>query len=118
MSDKIIFKEDEEKFFQKCIENNSIPKNDALKQIVFKRLMKDFDEKRIYSEQEVNEIIKKHFEDYTTLRRELVNFGYMQRDSLKGEYKVVKKELTKDDYLKNTLLKRAAISIKILKEDE
>ena len=117
MSDKIVFKEDEENFFQKCIENNSIPKNDALKQIVLKRLMKDFDEKRIYSEQEVNEAIKKHFEDYTTLRRELVNFGYMQRDSLKGEYKVVKKELTKEDYLKNTLLKRAAISIKIIKEE-
>ena len=40
----------------------------------------------------------------------------MQRDPVKGEYWVVKKELTKSDYLKNTRLKRHAIELGILKE--
>lgn len=38
----------------------------------------------------------------------------MQRDPLKGEYWVVKRNLTKEDIEKNTLLKRHAKAYKIL----
>lgn len=37
---------------------------------------------------------------------------HMQRDPYKSEYKVIKKELTKEDYEKNTLLRRHAKDIK------
>ena len=37
------------------------------------------------------------YDDFALIRRELVNFGYMSRDSYKDEYKVLKKELNKDD---------------------
>ncbi|MFH1209940.1 MAG: DUF2087 domain-containing protein [archaeon] len=60
--------------------------------------------------------MKKHFRDFTLIRRELINFGYMQRDSYKGEYKVIKKELFREDYLKITSLKRHAIELGVLKE--
>lgn len=73
------------------------------------RILQDFNDK-MYPEQEVNNIIKKYFEDYTLIRRELVNFGYMQRNSSTGEYWVVKIILTKEDISKNTLLKKHAES--------
>nr|MBI4157084.1 DUF2087 domain-containing protein [Candidatus Woesearchaeota archaeon] len=68
----------------------------------------------IYTEEEVNNKIRRHFNEDTLLRRELINFGYMQRDPLKGEYWVVKRNLTKEDIEKNTLLKRHAKAYKIL----
>ncbi len=101
----------EEQFFEKYVKSKQFPKNDALKQIILKRIMQDFEFDRVYNEKEVDETIKKYFSDYATIRRELVNFGYMSRDSLKMEYKVVKKELTKEDYEKNTLLRRHAKDI-------
>jgi hypothetical protein len=118
MEEKINYGLDEEKFFEKCSKNQNIPSNDALKQILLKKIIADFREKRKYSEQEVNNAIKKHFEDCALIRRELINFGYMQRDPLKGEYWVVKKELTKSDFLKNTMLKRHAIELGIIKEED
>lgn len=59
--------------------------------------MKDFNENKSYTEEEVGSVIRKHFDDWALIRRELVNFGYMSRDSYKNEYRVLKKELSKDD---------------------
>ena len=101
----------EKQFFERHVENNQFPSNDALKQIILKGIMKDFELGKVYSETEVNNIIKKYFDDFTLIRRELVNFGYMSRDPYKSEYKVIKKELTKEDYEKNTLLRRHAKDI-------
>jgi len=102
----------EEQFFEKYVKNKHFPSNDALKQIILKRIMKDFDQDKIYTEKEIDQTIKKYFDDHVLIRRELVNFGYMQRDPYKGEYKVIKKELTKEDYEKNILLRRHAKDIK------
>lgn len=101
----------EEIFFIRCIENQKFPKNDALKHIILKRIMQDFDFENIYTEKEVDNMIKDYLDDFTLIRRELVNFGYMHRDPYKGEYKMIKKELTKQDYERNTLLKKAAKDI-------
>jgi hypothetical protein len=102
-------------YLEKCLKNRQFPSNDFLKQIILKRIMQDFNNNQIYSEKEVDQIIKKYFDDYTLIRRELINFGYMQRDPIKMEYKVVKKELSKEDYENNTLLKRHAKDIEIIK---
>lgn len=115
-SEKIIFNRDEEKFFEKCVKHKNIPSNDALKQILLKRIVMDFERGKIYPEPEVNTLIKKYFEDCSFIRRELINFGYLQRDSAKCQYWVIQKELTKSDFLKNTRLKRHAIELGILKE--
>lgn len=117
MSDKITFNLNEEEFFAKCVKDQNIPKNDALKQVLLKRIMQDFHENRIYPEQEVTEMIKKYFTDFCLIRRELINFGYMQRDPLKCEYWVIKKELTRPDYLKITRLKKHAEELGVLKEE-
>ena len=50
MGKGIVFSVDEEKFFSKCVKHQNLPKNDALKQILLKRIMQEFDAGRAYSE--------------------------------------------------------------------
>ncbi len=116
--EKVEFPFDKEAFFKKCVKHDNIPANDFLKQAILLKLLDEFEDNKIYSEQEVNEKIKKYFSDFVWLRRELINFGYMRRDVLKAEYWVVKRELMKDNIRKNTLLRRHAKDYKILDEDK
>ena len=48
------------------------------KQIVLNYLAQFFEAGRLYSEREVNEVLKAHisFQDYVTLRRDLFDFNY------------------------------------------
>ncbi|MBS3118633.1 DUF2087 domain-containing protein [Candidatus Woesearchaeota archaeon] len=115
---RVIFPFDTKKFFEKFVKHHNFPKNDFEKQAILLYLIEKFKDSRKYLEQEVNEILKKYFEDYTLLRRELINFGYMQRDSTSGEYWVVKRELTLDDVRNNALLRRHAQSFNVLDEDK
>jgi len=88
---------DEKEFFEDCVKKQIFPKNDREKQTILKIIMRKFHEDKKYFEQEVNELIKEFYEDYTTIRREFINFGYMQRDPCKGEYRVLKKELSGEE---------------------
>ena len=81
---KIEFPFDTELRFSKFVKHKAFPKNDFEKQAILIKLLDDFEDGKKYMEQEVNEKLKKHFEDYTLLRRELINFGYMRRNSLTG----------------------------------
>lgn len=54
--------------------------------IVLKKLVERFDPQRTYPEAEVNELLQLAHEDFATLRRELVDYGYMTRD--RGIYRV------------------------------
>ncbi|HLC85034.1 MAG TPA: DUF2087 domain-containing protein [Candidatus Nanoarchaeia archaeon] len=117
MSPIITFPFDVNEFFEKCVKHKHIPKNDFEKQAILIKLVDLFESGKKYTEQEVNEAIKKYFEDYTWLRRELFNFGYMQRDPYTGMYWVVKRMLTQDDIRNNTLLRRHAKPFKVLDED-
>ena len=87
----------EQEFFKNCVKQQRFPKDDREKQIILKFIMEKFEENKIYKEQEVNEIIKEFYEDFALIRREFINFRYMQRDNLKGEYKVIKKELSEEE---------------------
>ena len=51
----------------------------------------------------VNEIINKYFRDFALIRRELINFRYMGRDSINDKYWVIKKELFKEDFIVDKL---------------
>ena len=106
--EQIPFPFDTEELFDKCVKNKVFPKNDFKKQAVLLKLLDEFEDNKKYSEQEVGEIIKKYFDDFTTIRRELINFGYMQRNNVTGEYWVVKRILTKEDIQKNTILRKHA----------
>ena len=95
-------------FFPKCVRHRIIPKNNFEKQAILLKLINDFEDNKLYSEQDVNAIIKNYFEDYTTLRRELINFNYMQRNPVSGKYCVVKRTLILKDIINNGVLKKDA----------
>lgn len=48
--------------------------------VVLNWLAMQFEAGRTYTEQEVNTIISRYHDDYATLRRELINFGYLRRE--------------------------------------
>lgn len=78
---------------------------EKFKLVVLREIVKRFEDGRIYSEKQVNEILKEVYEDFVTLRRYLIEYGFLDRkpdgsqywvkqeSSKKGESKVDRKEL-------------------------
>lgn len=58
---------------------NVFPTKQKKKVIVLRHLLKRFDVQREYTEKEVNEILRKAYPDYVTLRRYLIEYGFMDR---------------------------------------
>lgn len=58
-----------------------IPVNRKKKEVILNWLVTRFDESTRYPEKAVNEIIKRHHEDSASLRRELVDGGWMAREN-------------------------------------
>ena len=54
--------------------------------VLLKWMVNFFEEDRKYSEQEVNEIIQKHYEDSATFRRGFISNGLMEREGGGGHY--------------------------------
>ncbi|MBW3014787.1 DUF2087 domain-containing protein [Candidatus Woesearchaeota archaeon] len=86
----------DDEFFEQAVKKGDLPKSDVEKQVILKRIMRDFHNDTYY-EVDVNALIKKYFEDFALIRRELVNFGYMKKDSYTGKYTVVKRKLSEED---------------------
>lgn len=63
-----------------------IPASRKKRVIVLQRLLERFVPGQDYSEREVNELLKAAHDDFATLRRELVDYGFMSRD--RGIYRV------------------------------
>jgi biotin operon repressor len=63
-----------------------IPAQRKKRVIVLQHIMQRFDPNRTYPETEVNDLLRPAHEDVATLRRELVDYGFMERD--KGIYQV------------------------------
>ncbi|GEM_PF-1058792 len=65
-----------------------LPTKDSLRRAVLEKFVKEnFEIGRIYQEKEVNEIIKRIYDDHCSVRRYLVDYGMMSRD--KGRYWVL-----------------------------
>ena len=63
-----------------------IPASRKKRVIVLRRLLERFAPGRSYPESEVNDLLREAHEDVATLRRELVDYGFMVRD--RGIYRV------------------------------
>jgi ArsR family transcriptional regulator len=50
-------------------------------QVILEKLVEEFEPERRYTELEVNRILLEFHEDVATLRRDLVDLGYMERES-------------------------------------
>jgi hypothetical protein len=55
------------------------PKKEKRKIVILKQLIQRFDPQLKYTEKEVNEILKKAYHDYVTLRRYFIEYGFMDR---------------------------------------
>lgn len=75
-----------------------LPFDDVEKQEVLSEIMKKFDEGKNYTEIEVYGILKNlGIGDFALFARELVNFGYFNKDSYKSIYWVRKKKLSNEE---------------------
>ncbi len=63
-----------------------IPRARKKRVIVLQHLLGRFDPKQSYPEKEVNDLLRDAHEDVATLRRELVDYGYLTRND--GIYQV------------------------------
>lgn len=55
------------------------PVKEKKKTIVFQEIAKSFSKGKTYSEKEVNRILERVYEDYVTLRRDLIEYGFIER---------------------------------------
>lgn len=58
---------------------SEFPSKEKRKLVVLRHLMKRFEQGRRYSEKEVNDILYSAYDDYVTLRRYLIEYGFMDR---------------------------------------
>ena len=63
---------------------NEFPSQRAKQLVVLQRLALEFDLGRRYTEREVNEILFPFFADWSTLRRHLVDEGFLDREPIGG----------------------------------
>lgn len=66
----------------------SIPAQRKRRVVVLQHLVQRFDPTSTYAEREVNDLLRPAHDDVATLRRELVDYGFMQRDH--GVYQVTR----------------------------
>lgn len=81
--------DEREKTLRNFFEGNrlkSIPAKRKQRVFVLQKLVEWFEPARQYPEAEVNDILREAHEDYATLRRELVDYGFMVREQ--GIYEV------------------------------
>lgn len=65
---------------------SEFPKKQKRKAAILRQLIKRFDPGREYSEREVNQILSEAFSDYVTLRRYLIDYGFLEREEDGGYY--------------------------------
>lgn len=58
---------------------SGIPKKEKRKIVILRQLAKLFRPGRRYAEKEVNAVLKEKFDDFATLRRYLIEYGFMDR---------------------------------------
>ncbi len=58
-----------------------IPSREKKKIIILQEILKNFENGKKYEREEINKILKKIYEDYASLRRYLIEYGFMERTS-------------------------------------
>lgn len=64
----------------------TFPAKEKYKLVILRELASDFEKNRKYDEKEVNEIIKNRYPDFVTIRRYLIEYGFMERKPDGSEY--------------------------------
>jgi len=64
----------------------NFPVKEKRKIIIMQKIMEAFETGKNYSEKEVNEILQRYYEDYVTVRRYLIQYGFMDRGKTGESY--------------------------------
>ena len=79
-----------EKFFEledgKAVKLKRFPGREKQKVVVIREISKSIESGKKYSEKEINSVIKNFFDDYVTLRRYLIEYGFLDRKKDGSEY--------------------------------
>lgn len=73
-------------YFDKTGALKNYPVKEKRKIIVLSEISKNFSKGKIYTEKEVNRILTRIYEDYATLRRALVEYGFIERKNDGSSY--------------------------------
>ncbi|PRO66047.1 DUF2087 domain-containing protein [Alkalicoccus urumqiensis] len=93
-----VTKKEEEKIIQTYFPEgtggriSSFPRKEKRKLVVLRTIMADFPEQKTFTEKEVNEKLKQRWDDFVTLRRYLVEYGFLDRSRNGSEYWVKKSD--------------------------
>lgn len=77
--------EDEQKILEAMTESieplrlKAIPEKDRKKIIILKKICENLDSHKLYCEEEINQILQDVFDDVATLRRSLLEYGFLYR---------------------------------------
>lgn len=76
------------KFFSKSMDGMLIklPKKEKQKLTAFHIIIKRFEIERVYSEKEINEVLKNIYADFAMLRRYLIEYKFLDRKDDGSEY--------------------------------
>ena len=67
-------------YFQPDGRLKDIPRQLKKKLAIYRYIIMEFQPARSYTEREVNEMLMRFFDDYCSLRRDLVDLGFLNRD--------------------------------------
>lgn len=78
----------EKKFFLKGVNGPLVkfPKKEKQKLATLRVIIKRFEQEKTYSEKEINEVLKNVYADFVTLRRYLIEYGFLDRKDDGSEY--------------------------------
>lgn len=84
--------EEEQEILDKYVKDGKLtvfPPKEKRKLVVLRHLAGKFQPDTIYHEKQINEIIKEFYSDYVTLRRYLIEYGFLERNRDGSEYRLV-----------------------------
>lgn len=90
----VVTKGEEEKILKTMFESlaplklKNFSSKEKKKLVILRRISQEFSKNKVYHESEVNGILKEIYEDYVTLRRYLIEYGFMERTKDGKEYRL------------------------------
>ncbi len=88
----LITEREEEEALKKYFDEDgkilNFPKKQKKKLIILNKIVNDFKKEKSYSEKEVNEILKERFFDFVTLRRYMIEYGFLRRNKDGTDYRI------------------------------
>lgn len=88
--DRLDWSDEDKKILRAHVQNGvlvSLPLKPKRTDVILRWVITKFDPARMYTEAEVNEVLKSLYrQDYVSIRRDLVDFGYLRRERGGGSY--------------------------------